>query len=217
MNDIMELIFVLDKSGSMYGLEKDTIGGFNSLIEKQRKEKGETYVTTVLFDQDNTLLHDRLNLKDIKNLTEDDYVVGGCTALMDAVGTTIEHIDNIHKYIRKEDVPSKTMFVIITDGYENASRKYELHQIKKMINAKKEQGWEFIFLGANIDAVESARSYGIDAKGAANYCADAKGTATNFDVLRDAICYKRENNELAGGWNEKINEDYKKRNKKNKD
>ena len=161
--NLTEMVFILDRSGSMHGLEKDTIGGFNSMIEKQKKEEGEAFVSTVLFDHEVEVLHDRVPLDKVEKMTEDDYEVGGCTALLDAVGGAIHHIGNVHKYIREEDVPEHTIFVITTDGMENASRKYTQKKIKKMIETQKEKyGWEFIFLGANIDAVKTARTYGIN-------------------------------------------------------
>ncbi len=169
-NGITEMVFVLDASGSMEGLEKDTIGGFNSMIAKQKKLDGKAFVTTVLFSFTARTLHDRLSLEKIEPLTEKDYEVGGGTALYDAVGSTIKHIKNIHKYIRKEDLPSHTIFVITTDGYENASREFSRDKVKQMIeNAKQNMGWEFVFLGANIDAVETAEEIGISADRAVNY------------------------------------------------
>ena len=162
-NNITELVFILDRSGSMSGLESDTIGGFNAMIEKQKKEDGICYVSTVLFDNISEVLHDRVNLSKIKKMTDKDYTVRGCTALIDAIGGAIHHIGNIHKYARPEDVPEHTMFIITTDGMENASHRYSSDQVKKMIERQKEQyGWEFLFIGANIDAVETAAQFGID-------------------------------------------------------
>ncbi len=149
-NNITEIVFILDRSGSMSGLEKDTIGGFNAMIEKQKKQDGKAYVSTVLFDHESVVLHDRLPLEQIKPMTEDDYTVRGCTALLDAIGGAVKHIGNIHRYARPEDVPEHTMFVITTDGLENASRKYNSRDIKRLIESKKEEGWEFLFIGANI-------------------------------------------------------------------
>ena len=156
MNNITEIVFILDKSGSMSGLEADTIGGFNAMIDKQRRLEGDTWVSTVLFDNDSTVLHDRVKLERVPRMTERDYTPGGCTALLDAVGGAIRHIGNIHKYARPEDVPSKTMFVITTDGMENASRRYDYEAVRQMIEAQKARGWEFLFLGANIDAAAEA-------------------------------------------------------------
>ena len=176
-NNITELVFILDRSGSMAGLESDTIGGFNAMIEKQKKEDGECYISTVLFDNVSEVLHDRVKLSEIKPMTDKEYTVRGCTALIDALGGAIHHIGNIHKYARPEDVPEHTMFVITTDGMENASQRYTSDQVKKMIERQKEKyGWEFLFIGANIDAVETAQRYGISSDRAVNYNADAEGT-----------------------------------------
>ena len=213
-NNITELVFILDRSGSMAGLESDTIGGFNSLVEKQRKEDGVCYVTTVLFDHEMQLLHDRVKLNDLKPMTDADYTVRGCTALLDAVGSTIRHIARIHRYARAEDVPAHTVFVITTDGMENASHKFSADQVREMIRHEQEKyGWEFLFLGANIDAVETARHYGIRADRAANYHADSAGTAVVFDTVSEAVRGVRANAPLAASWNEKINRDYNTRKK----
>ena len=159
-----ELVFILDRSGSMSGLESDTIGGFNSMIEKQKKEEGKAVVSTVLFDNESVVIHDRLPLDKVPRMTEKEYFTRGCTALLDAVGGAIHHIGNVHKYARKEDVPEKTLFIITTDGYENASKRYDYDKVHKMIERQKEKyGWEFLFLGANIDAVETAKHFGIGA------------------------------------------------------
>ncbi len=214
-NNITELVFILDRSGSMAGLESDTIGGFNAMIEKQRKLSGECYVSTVLFDNVSEVLHDRVKLSDIKPMTENDYTVRGCTALIDALGSAIHHIGNIHKYARKEDVPTHTMFVITTDGMENASRRYSSEQVKKMIERQKERyGWEFLFIGANIDAVETARRYGIDSDRAVNYNADKKGTRVVYDSVANAVCSVRESRPLTADWSAQINDDYEKRGKR---
>lgn len=213
-NNITEMVFILDRSGSMSGLEKDTIGGFNSLIEKQKKQNGKCYVSTVLFDHETQVIHDRVELADIKPMTEEDYFVRGCTALIDAIGGAIHHIKNIHKYARKEDVPEHTMFVIITDGYENASKKYSSDQVKKMIEHEKEQyGWEFLFIGANIDAVETAKHFGINEDRAVNYHADELGTEVVYDTISDAFCNLRASMPLSDNWSNKINKDYSERNK----
>lgn len=211
-NNITELVFILDRSGSMSGLEKDTIGGFNSMIKKQQKLDGKCYVSTILFDNVSEVLHDRVDLNEIKEMTEDDYTVRGCTALIDAIGGAIHHIGNIHKYARNEDVPEHTMFIITTDGQENASFNYNAQQVKKMIERQKEKyGWEFIFLGANIDAVETAAHFGINKDRAVNYHSDSEGTRLNYEVMSDAICSVRANVPLEADWKSSIDEDYKRR------
>lgn len=211
-NNITELVFILDRSGSMAGLESDTIGGFNSLIKKQKAASGECYVSTVLFDNISEVLHDRVRLSAIPPMTEKDYCTRGCTALIDAIGGAIRHIRNIHKYARPEDVPAHTMFVIITDGYENASRIYDSTTVKAMIEEqKKEHGWEFLFIGANIDAVETARNFGIDAERAVDYHADAKGTAVVYETVSRAVCDFREAVPLQSDWDGKIEEDFRNR------
>ncbi|MBR5314882.1 MAG: VWA domain-containing protein [Clostridia bacterium] len=213
-NNVTELVFILDRSGSMEGLEKDTIGGFNSMIEKQKKQEGECYVSTVLFDDESEVLHDRLRLRDVKRMTENDYVVQGCTALIDAIGGAIRHIGNIHKYARKEDVPEHTLFIITTDGYENASHLYTSEQVKTMIERQKEKyGWEFIFMGANIDAVETAAKYGIGADRAVNYHSDKQGTRINYEAMSDAICTVRGSAPLTADWKKRIDNDFKSRKK----
>ncbi len=210
-NNITELVFILDRSGSMNGLEGDTIGGFNSLIEKQRKETGECFVTTVLFDNEIKTLHDRVELREIKDMTEEDYCVGGSTALIDAIGTSIEKIDGIHRYIRAEDVPEHTMFVIITDGMENASRRFSSREVKKMIEKHKKSGWEFLFIGANIDSVETARHFGISEDRAVNYHADKQGTAVAYECVSRAVGAVRKCAPLAKSWSEDIDKDYRSR------
>ena len=184
-----ELVFILDRSGSMSGLEDDTIGGFNAMIEKQRKEEGEVLVSTVLFDSHSEVIHDRVPLDKVPKLTDREYHVRGCTALLDAVGGAIHHIGNVHKYARPEDRPEKTLFVITTDGMENASRRYNYDKVKTMIHRQQEQyGWEFLFLGANIDAAKEAGRFGIDADHAADYVCDSAGTALNYEAISDAVC-----------------------------
>lgn len=211
-NKITELVFILDRSGSMHGLEGDTIGGFNSMIEKQKTEEGECFVSTVLFDNESRVIHDRVKLSEIAPMTEKDYCVGGCTALLDAVGGAVHHIGNIHKYARREDVPENTIFVIITDGMENASHRYTQADIKKLIEKqKKKYGWEFLFLGANIDAVATASRYGIGADRAVNYHADGEGTKLNYEVTGDAIMAMRASCAMPCDWKARIDEDYKKR------
>ncbi|MBQ7862783.1 MAG: VWA domain-containing protein [Clostridia bacterium] len=214
-NNITELVFILDRSGSMSGLESDTIGGFNAMIEKQKKEDGECYISTVLFDNVSEVLHDRVKLSDIKPMTDKEYTVRGCTALIDAIGSAIHHIGNIHKYARPEDVPEHTMFIITTDGMENASQQYSSEQVKKMIERQKEKyGWEFLFIGANIDAVETARRYGINEDRAVNYNADAKGTGILYESVACAVSNVRKCASLDNSWRENLDVDYKKRGKK---
>ena len=207
-----ELVFILDRSGSMSGLEKDTIGGFNAMIEKQKREDGQALVSTVLFDNESVVIHDRLPLDRVPPLTEREYYTRGCTALLDAVGGAIHHIGNIHKYARKEDVPEKTLFIITTDGYENASRRYDYEKVRHMIQHEKEKyGWEFLFLGANIDAAAEAQRFGIDADRAVTYKCDAAGTALNYDVISEAVCHVRASRPLDAGWKARIDADVKKR------
>lgn len=222
--NLTELVFILDRSGSMSGLESDTIGGFNSMIAKQQKEEGEAIVSTVLFDDVTDVIHDRVPIGDIKKLTEEDYFVRGCTALLDAVGGAIHHIGNVHKYAREEDRPAKTLFVITTDGLENASRNYSFKDVKKMIERQKEKyNWEFLFLGANIDAIEVAGNMGISRDRVANYNCDEEGTALNYQVLEAAVTRVRKcksGAEMAmaftgGVWKGDIDRDYEKRGKKN--
>ena len=213
-NNLTEMVFILDRSGSMYGLEKDTIGGFNSMLGKQKNQDGDAFVTTVLFDHEYKIVHDRLAVNEVPEMTANDYQVRGSTALIDAIGKTIRHIANIHKYARKKDVPANTIFVIITDGMENASREYTSDIVKKMVEkAKAENGWEFIFLGANIDAVETAKHFGIDSDRAVNYNCDSQGTALNYDVVSDAVSCCRMSKPLSDSWSARIDEDYKKRRK----
>ena len=208
-----ELVFILDRSGSMAGLEADTVGGFNAMLEKQRKEAGECYVSTVLFSNDSQLLHDRLPLEKVPPMTDREYFVGGCTALMDAIGGMAEHISGIHKYAREEDVPEHTLFIITTDGMENASRRFSSGEVKKLIEEKKKAGWEFLFLGANIDAVETAKKYGISEDRAVNYCPDAAGTQLNFEVLSEAVSSVRASVPLKKSWKERIDADHQSRGK----
>ena len=211
-NNTTELVFILDRSGSMAGLESDTIGGFNSLIEKQKKQEGKCYVSTVLFDHEILVLHDRLDLQNVGPLTDNDYQVRGCTALIDAIGSSIHHIANIHKYARPEDVPQNTMFVIMTDGMENASKKYSSQKVKEMIEHEKEKyGWEFLFIGANIDAVETAGHFGINADRAVNYHADSQGTSVVYDTVADTVCCMRACAPISADWSDKINEDFNRR------
>lgn len=211
-NNVTELVFILDRSGSMSGLESDTIGGFNAMIEKQKKQDGGVYVSTILFDHVSEVLHDRVKLGDIQPMTDKQYTVRGCTALLDAIGGAIHHIGNIHKYARKEDVPEHTLFVITTDGMENASRQYTSDKVKKMIERQKSKyGWEFLFLGANIDAIETAKNFGIDESRAVNYHADGQGTQVVYDTVAEAACCVRMNAPLERNWKRNIEEDYENR------
>ncbi len=207
-NNISELVFILDRSGSMSGLEGDTIGGFNSLIEKQKSVEGKCFVTTVLFDNDYDRIHDRVELSEIPVMTEKDYYVRGCTALLDAIGSTIRHIARIHKYSRPEDVPEHTTFVIMTDGMENASRHFDSDTVKKMIEHEKEKyGWEFLFLAANIDAVETAGRMGIRADRSVNYRADRRGTAVVYETVSETVLNRRMGMPICADWSKKIDED----------
>ena len=207
--NLTELVFILDRSGSMSGLEADTIGGFNAMIEKQKKEEGEALISTVLFDNDMQVIHDRVPLDSVPALTEKEYFVRGCTALLDAVGGAIHHIGNVHKYAREEDRPEKTLFVITTDGMENASRRYTYDKVRSMIEHEKEKyGWEFLLLGANIDAVETARHFGISEDRAVNYHSDSEGTQLNYEVVSEAICAVRCSAPLGADWKKRIDEDY---------
>ena len=213
--NLTEIVFILDRSGSMAGLEDDTIGGFNAMIEKQTREQGEALVSTVLFDNDSEVIHDRVNIQKIEPMTHKEYYVRGCTALLDAVGGAIHHIGNVHKYAREEDRPEKTLFVITTDGMENASRKYSYDRLKAMIERQKEKyGWEFLFLGANIDAAKEAARFGIGADHAANYHADSKGTNVIYETVSEAITQVRCcAAPLSADWKQQVDEDYKKRGK----
>ena len=216
-NGITELVFILDRSGSMAGLENDTIGGFNAMIEKQKKLDGKAYVSTVLFSDSSQVIHDRVELDKIGKMTENEYFVFGCTALLDAIGGAIHHISNIHKYARPEDVPEHTMFVITTDGMENASRKYGSNDVKHMIERQKERhGWEFLFIGANIDAIETAAQYGISRDRAVNYNADCKGTQVLYESVSAAVGGVRAHKCINKDWCEPISSDYKARSQKKK-
>ena len=212
--NLTELVFILDRSGSMAGLEDDTIGGFNSMINKQKSEPGEAIVSTVLFDNECEVVHDRIDIQRIEPMTRNEYYVRGCTALLDAVGGAIHHIGNVHKYAREEDRPEKTLFVITTDGMENASRKYSYDRLKVMIERQKEKyGWEFIFLGANIDAAKEAARFGISEDRAANYHADSTGTAVIYEAVSEAVCSVRACRPMSKEWKKNIDEDYLKRGK----
>ena len=209
-----EIIFILDRSGSMEGFEADTIGGFNSMMRKQASEPGDALVSTLLFDNDVEVIHDRLNIKDVPEITSKEYYVRGCTALLDAVGGAIKHISMIHKYARKEDVPEKTLFIITTDGMENASRLYSYDDVRSMVeHQKSKHGWEFIFLGANIDAAAEASRYGIDSSMAVNYNCDSEGVGISFKVMEDVVRSYRNTCEVPKGWRKRIDYDFKSRGK----
>ena len=211
---LTEIVFILDRSGSMSGLEQDTIGGFNSMIQKQKDEEGEALVSTVLFNNQSCVIHDRVKVQEIAAMTRNEYFVGGSTALLDAIGGAIHHIGNVHKYAREEDIPEHTLFVITTDGMENASHQYSSDEVKAMIQRQKEKyGWEFLFLGANIDAVETAASFGIGADRAVNYNCDSAGTALNYRVLSDTICAVRASRPISAEWKKDIDADYERRGK----
>lgn len=215
--NLTELVFILDKSGSMSGLEKDTIGGFNSMLEKQRKETGNVVISTVLFDDRMQVLHDRADLTGIKNLTDKDYQVGGCTALLDALGKSIKHINKVQKALPEEECPAKTMFIITTDGQENSSHEFSYEKIKKMVEKKQEKKqWEFLFLGANMDAISAAADIGIKANRATNFHCDAVGTAVNYSALSKAVskfrlCEPGCADAALAKWDEEVEEDYKAR------
>ena len=212
--NLTELVFILDRSGSMAGLEKDTIGGFNAMIEIYLGETGESLISTVLFDNETEVIHDRVPLDRVPALTEKEYFVRGCTALLDAVGGAIHHIGNVHKYAREEDRPEKTLFVITTDGMENASHFYTYDQVKAMIQRQQEKyGWEFLFLGANIDAAREAARFGIRADRAANYYADSVGTEVVYEAVNEAVCQVRRTAPMNNSWRQRIDEDFKRRRK----
>ena len=209
---LTEIVFILDRCGSMSGLEADTIGGFNSMIEKQQKEEGEAYISTVLFDDQTEVLYDRVPIGKVEPMNDNQYYVRGCTALLDAVGGAIHHIGNVHKYARPEDVPEKTLFIITTDGMENASRRYSYSQVQQMVKRQQEKyGWEFLFLGANMDAISAARSFGIREDRAVRYACDGAGTSLNFEVASKTIARVRSGQEIEADWCAEIEEDYGKR------
>ena len=215
-NNTTELVFIIDKSGSMQGFENDTIGGFNAMIDKQKNEDGAAYVTTVFFNNNSELIHDRVELAKVEPLTEKQYRVGGCTALLDTIGWTIEHIKRIHRYARPEDVPAKTIFLITTDGMENASQKYVSDGVKKMIKDCEAGGWEFIFVAANIDAVETAEKIGIRRERAANYCQDSEGTDRVYRAMSEAVLSYRRDDRISENWSDILSMDNKKRDSENK-
>ena len=212
--NLTEMVFILDRSGSMSGLEADTIGGFNGMIERQKKEEGEALVSTVLFSDESKVIHDRVELQKIEPMTDKQYYVGGCTALIDAIGSAIHHIGNVHKYAREEDRPEHTIFIITTDGMENASRHYTSDQVKEMVQRQKEKyGWEFLFLGANIDAVETAAHFGIDRERSVTYHCDSIGQARVYEGVGRAVSYVRNNAPMSRDWKKDIEEDFKTRKK----
>lgn len=210
--NLTELVFILDRSGSMAGLEKDTIGGFNSMIARQKAAEGEALVSTVLFSNESKVIHDRIDVRRVEPLTERQYVACGCTTLLDAIGGAIHHIGNVHKYAREEDRPEHTLFVITTDGMENASRHYSSDRVKQMIEWQKSRyGWEFLFLGANIDAAREAARFGIRPDRAVNYRCDRAGTALNYEVIGDAVCSVRACEPLTADWKRRIEADRRER------
>ena len=210
--NLTEMVFILDRSGSMAGLEADTIGGFNSMIARQKQAKGEALVSTVLFSNESTVIHDRVDLRKIAPMTDRQYFVGGCTALIDAIGGAIHHIGNVHKYAREEDRPEHTVFVITTDGMENASHLYTSDEVKAMVQRQKDKyGWEFLFLGANIDAVETAAHFGIAEDRAVTFHNDSAGQALNYAEVSEAMYQMRANAPLGRKWKEKIEKDFRSR------
>ena len=215
MNDkLTELVFILDRSGSMAGLEGDTIGGFNAMLEKQKKEEDEALLSAVLFSDRSTVLYDRVDINKVEPMTDRQYFVGGCTALLDAIGDAVHHIGNVHKYAREEDRPKRTVFVIITDGMENASRRRCYDEVRRMVERQREKyGWEFLFLGANMDAISAARRFGIREDRAVRYRCDAKGTALNFEVVSDTIGSIRDGAAPTAAWKKRIEADYEERGK----
>ncbi|MBO5244478.1 MAG: VWA domain-containing protein [Selenomonadales bacterium] len=215
MTQLTEVVFILDRSGSMHGLESDTIGGFNSMLAEQKNGEGRVLVSTVLFDDESKVLHDRQSIDAIAPMNDKDYQVRGCTALLDAIGGAIHHIGNVHKYAREEDRPNKTLFVIITDGMENSSTRYSRDKVKHMIERQREKyGWEFMFLGANIDAIAEAGRYGIREEMAANYICDERGTALNYSAVGVALGSMRANRPLTKEWKSEIDQDYMERKRK---
>ena len=210
--NLTEIIFILDRSGSMHHLESDTIGGYNSFLEKQKAEEGDAYVTTVLFDDKYEVLHNCIDIKAVQPITNKEYYARGNTALLDAVGKTIKEAEHRQNFTAEAETPGKTIVVIITDGMENSSHEYDLETVKKMVTAQQEKhGWEFVFLGANIDAVKTAGGFGISADRAVNYRADKMGTATNFMGVTDAVLSMRRTGKVGSDWRKKIDEDYEKR------
>ena len=210
-NGQTELVFILDRSGSMSGLESDTIGGFNGMIAQHRSEGGDVLVSTVLFDHENEVIHDRVRIAEVPTLTDKEYYTRGCTALLDAMGDGIRHIKNVHKYARPEDRPARTMFIITTDGMENSSTRYTADQVRAMVKQQEEAGWEFVFLGANIDAVQVAGGLGIRAENAVEFACDAAGVRENFASLSRMTCAFSHTGIIGAGWKMKISEHLAKR------
>ena len=212
--ELTEMVFILDRSGSMAGLESDTIGGFNAMVNKQKKEEGKALLSAVLFSDNSTVIYDRVDIEKVEPMNDRQYQVGGCTALLDAIGQAIHHIRNVHKYAREEDRPEKTVFVITTDGMENASREYTYKKVSEMVKGQQEKGWEFLFLGANMDAIRTAGSFGIRADRAVTYEADSAGTVLNFEVVSNAIGSVRRRQALDASWKAEIEKDHATRGKK---
>ena len=211
-NNLTEIVFILDRSGSMAGLEDDTIGGFNAMVEKQKKEQGEAVLSAVLFSDGSRVLYDRVDIRKVEPMTDRQYRVGGCTALLDAIGGAVHHIANVHKYAREEDRPGKTIFVITTDGMENASRAYTYEEVQRMVKHEQEKyGWEFLFLGANMDAISAAHSFGIRADRAVRYRRDSTGTALNYSVVSETVARVRRHERIEPDWSAPIEADVKKR------
>ena len=211
-NNLTEIVFILDRSGSMAGLEDDTIGGFNAMLEKQKKEPGEALLSAVLFDHCSEVVYDRVDLQKIEPMTDKQYFVRGSTALLDAIGGAVHHIENVHKYAREEDRPGKTIFIITTDGMENASREYSYRQVSSMVkHAQEAYGWEFLFLGANMDAIRAAETFGIRADRAVRYECDGAGTRVNYSVVSQAIGSMRSGRGIDADWDAEIRRDYAKR------
>ena len=211
-NNLTEIVFILDRSGSMAGLEDDTVGGFNAMVEKQKKEQGEALLSAVLFSDGSQVLYDRVDIRKVEPMTDRQYRVGGCTALLDAIGGAVHHIANVHKYAREEDRPGKTIFIITPDGMENASRAYSYDEVQRMVKHEQEKyGWEFLFLGANMDAISAARSFGIRADRAVRYRRDSAGTALNYSVVSETVARVRRRERIEPDWSAPIEADVKKR------
>ena len=211
MNGLTELVFILDRSGSMFGLEADTIGGFNAMLEKQKQGGSPVLISTVLFNDKSAVIHDRCDIISVSQLTETDYEVFGCTALLDAVGDAVKHIRNVHRYIRPEDVPARTLFVITTDGLENASRRFSGDEVRRLIEEQKEKGWEFLFLGANIDAVDTARSFGISEENAVDFMNDSEGLRKTYASIAEACCCFASRGVVGRNWKKSVSEDHVRR------
>ena len=214
-NNLTEIVFILDRSGSMAAVADDTIGGFNAMLEKQKAESGEAFVSVVLFDHETEVIYDRVDLQKVEPLTDRQYFVRGSTALLDAIGGAVHHIGNVHRYAREEDRPGKTVFIITTDGLENASRRYTYAQVQRMVQHEQEKyGWEFLFLGANMDAIAAARSFGIREDRAVRYSCDARGTSLNYEVVSRTIGRLRAGRAIEADWSDEIRKDYEERGSK---